>query len=229
MILAVMQPYIFPYLGYYQLVNRSDLFVFYDDVNYIKSGYINRNNILSNGRNLRFTVPVEKASSFKLINEHCFSSNVKKILDTLRFSYSKAPYFHEVFPLVEKVILSKNRNVANITSQSIVEVFKYLGVEQKFVFSNSILFDRSLSAQDKLLSMCKIVGADEYCNSIGGRSLYNQSDFNQRNIDLTFMGMDEVTYLQGKNEFVRNLSMIDVLMWNSKSRVISFLEKYSIS
>ncbi|HCR3455045.1 TPA: WbqC family protein, partial [Proteus mirabilis] len=98
MILAVMQPYLFPYIGYYQLAYHSDMFIFYDDVNYIKGGYINRNNILTKNGPQLFTLPVKKASSFKKINELFYQEDTRKILTSISQAYSKAPYFTSVFP-----------------------------------------------------------------------------------------------------------------------------------
>jgi len=129
MILAVMQPYLFPYIGYYQLAYHSDFFIFYDDVNYIKNGYINRNTILTkNGRQL-LTIPVNKASSFTKINELEFSSNVGKALASVTQAYSKAPYFSAVYPIIEQILTAENRSVSQMASRSVIEVFKYLKLD----------------------------------------------------------------------------------------------------
>lgn len=115
MIVGVMQPYLFPYLGYFQLVHHCDKFVFYDDVNYIKGGYVNRNNILCNSKKQLFTLPVEKASSFKKINELSFQRNPKKIIRTIEQAYSKSTYFDEVMPLVDMYQFRKQECSHNST------------------------------------------------------------------------------------------------------------------
>lgn len=226
--LAVMQPYLFPYIGYYQLAYYADTFIFYDDVNYIKGGYINRNNILVNGVAQRFTWPVEKQSSFKKINELEFSKNTRKILSTIRQSYSKAPFFLDVFPIVESVLQPADFNVAKVTSLSIVKVFEYLGIEREFIYSSQLSYDRELSAQDKLFEMCSIFGATDYCNASGGIDLYSKNDFIEKGINLHFLKSHHLIYKHQAPEFIPFLSILDVLMFNDKKTAIGLLSKYEL-
>lgn len=228
MVVGVMQPYLFPYLGYYQLVFHCDKFVFYDDVNFIKGGYINRNNILSNGKKQLFTMPVEQASSFKKINDLSFQPNTKKIIKSIEQAYSKAPYFNEVMPLVSRVLNSNNRNVSSIASFSVIAIFEYLQLEKDFYFSSQLDYNREQAAANKLYAICDLFGADKYCNSLGGQKLYSKKCFLENGIDLSFISMGAINYQQCKNEFVEGLSMIDVLMWNSKKEVIKLLTEYRL-
>lgn len=229
MILAVMQPYLFPYIGYYQLAYHSDFFIFYDDVNYIKNGYINRNTILTkNGRQL-FTIPVKKASSFTKINELEFDANVKKVLASLSQAYSKAPYFSAVYPMIEKILCAENRSVSSIASNSIIEVFKYLNLDFSYAYSSMLEYDRSQSAPDKLYQFCNIYKADHYTNTIGGQALYDKSEFSQRNIKLQFIKNQSCSYPQFNSQaFEENLSMIDILMNTSPEEIITLLGKYYV-
>jgi len=98
--LAIMQPYFLPYIGYFQLINAVDKYVIYDDVNFIKGGWINRNKILLNGAELRINLPIEGASSFKKINEINVGKNRDKLILTVNQAYKKAPYYNDVFPLL---------------------------------------------------------------------------------------------------------------------------------
>lgn len=225
---AVMQPYLFPYLGYYQLASAVDKFVFYDDVTFIKGGYINRNNILSNGKAQRFTIPVPGMSSNTLINQLNFDKNVKKTLKTIGQSYKKAPYFEYVFPLVESVLNDENRSVEYICAKSISLVFKYLEIQKQFYFSSELDYNRDLPAADKLIAMASIVKSTDYINSPGGRLLYDKKYFSEKEINLSFIESEEYQYSQNTNEFVPHLSMIDVLMWNSKEQVVDLLTKYKL-
>jgi hypothetical protein len=225
---AVMQPYLFPYLGYYQLVNAVDKFVFYDDVTFIKGGYINRNNILSNAKAQRFTIPVPGMSSNKRINELCFDKNTKKILKTIEQSYKKAPFFEEVYPLVASVLKDDNRSVENICSKSITTVFEYLGIKKSFHFSSELEYNRDLSAADKLIAMSDVLGSKSYSNSPGGKSLYDKEYFSSKGVALSFIEIEQYEYAQNSTEFIPHLSMIDVLMWNSKEEVIELLTKYKL-
>ncbi|WP_426578381.1 WbqC family protein [Xenorhabdus stockiae] len=230
MILAVMQPYLFPYIGYYQLAYHCDEFIFYDDVNYIKGGYINRNNILTkNGKQL-FTIPVNQASSFKKINELEFSNNVKKVLVTIQQAYSKAPYFDAAYPIIEKILLSENRNVAKITSNSIIEIFNYLELPFKYEFSSNIDYDRGLDAKNKLFSFCKLYNAQKYTNTMGGKSLYNKDEFKNKNIELSFIETGNIIYTQfNSDKFESNLSIIDLLMNVDKEKIIKLLGIYHVN
>lgn len=226
--LAVMQPYVFPYLGYYQLCHSVDKFVFYDDVNYIKQGYINRNTILNNGQPLRFTIPVPNASSFKKIKELEFSDDVRKTLETIKQSYSKCLNFIDVFPIIESVLLQKDRRISNLCSLSIEMVFRYLGLEKKFYLSSEITYDRDASAADRLISIAGVLNCSEYINAIGGVELYDKGYFLERGLNLQFIKMNPVSYTQLSNDFVANLSIIDVLMNCSKREILAMLNEYSL-
>ncbi|PTO51476.1 hypothetical protein CWN94_21275 [Vibrio splendidus] len=225
---AVMQPYLFPYLGYYQLVNSVDKFIFYDDVTFIKGGFINRNNILSNGRAQRFTLPVPGLSSNVLINQLSFDKNVKKALKTIEQNYRKAPYFQDVYPIIERVLNSEDRSVEQICAKSVIVVFEYLDISKSFCFSSRLEYNRELSAAEKLVSMARIFKSSNYINSIGGKALYNKDYFSSQDIKLQFIKTKDYKYYQKSDEFVPNLSMIDVLMYNSKSDVIKLLNKYEL-
>ncbi|MFG0739812.1 WbqC family protein [Proteus terrae] len=227
MTLAIMQPYLFPYIGYYQLAYHSDIFIFYDDVNYIKSGYINRNNILTKNGPQLFTLPVIKASSFKKINELYFQEDVRKILASISQAYSKAPYFSFIYPIIEKVLTDKNRNVAHIASSSIIEIFKYLEIDFKYNYSSLMNNNKNMNAQDKLIEFCKIYNCRNYVNSVGGKKLYNKEEFLSNGINLKFIMPENVHYIQYNCEsYQQNLSIIDVLMNNSKLEVKTLLNKY---
>ncbi|WP_350594486.1 MULTISPECIES: WbqC family protein [unclassified Pseudoalteromonas] len=226
---AVMQPYLFPYLGYYQLVNAVDTFIFYDDVTYIKNGYINRNNILVNGQAQRFTVPVPGASSNILIKDLNFDPNVKKTLKTISQGYAKAPYFNDVYPIIEKILTSTERQVHTLCANSITSVFSYLGINKQFKFSSELEYNRDLPAADKLIAMAGLLNSKHYINSPGGKNLYSKEYFADKGVNLSFIEMRSVNYQQGKSEFVPYLSIIDVLMWNSKEQVKALLREYEVN
>ncbi|QBY03134.1 hypothetical protein E2K93_01560 [Thalassotalea sp. HSM 43] len=228
MTVAVMQPYLFPYIGYFQLAHHSDYFVFYDDVNFIKRGHVNRNRILNNEQALRFTLPVLKASQNAKINELFFDIDVYKLLKTISHSYSKAPFFEEIYELVERVVKDENRNVAKLASNSVKEVFEYLGLEKKFYYSSELNYDRTLSAADKLCEITKLLNDVHYCNSIGGLDLYEKEHFAQKGISLSFISTKHLSYDQKINGFVKDLSIIDVLMFNSIEDTKKLFEEYHI-
>lgn len=226
--LAVMQPYLFPYIGYFQLIYAADLFLIYDDVAYIKQGYINRNSILSPNGVTRFTIPVPGASSNKLISELAFSGDVQKIIKTIEQSYSNAPYFGDVFPMIRGALELDDRSIASICQKSFEDIFSYLGIEKKLKKTSELNYNRSASARDRLIALCHQFDADCYVNAPGGRKLYSMQDFVEKGIDLKFVGSLTVEYPQEVDEFVTNLSIIDMLMNCSPSLVIENMARYEL-
>ncbi|WP_312995536.1 WbqC family protein [Leclercia sp.] len=210
--ISIMQPYLFPWVGYFQLIAQSDTFVLYDDASFIKQGYINRNSILSDGQVQRFTVPVPGASIHKRIGELCFSSEVGKILKMLKQSYSKAKYFQDVMPMIESVFILRDRDITACCETAINGIFEYLGKEKNIIRSSSLDYDRSQNAENKVLDICRALMATKYVNSIGGRQLYNSENFAAKGVVLKFLQTKMISYYQGCYDFVPNLSIIDVLM-----------------
>src|SRR5690606_17868434 len=178
--LAVMQPYLFPYIGYFQLIYAADLFLIYDDVAYIKRGFVNRNNILAPSGVTRFTVSVPGASQNKLFSDLQFSKDVDKVLKTIEHSYSNAPYFEDVFPLIRGALELDDRSIASVCQKSFEDIFSYLGLEKQFQKTSELDYDRSASARDRLIALCQQFGADCYINAPGGRKLYTKHDFAEK-------------------------------------------------
>lgn len=226
--LAVMQPYLFPYIGYYQLAYEVDKFVFYDDVNFIKGGYINRNNILINGKKSLFTIPVLGGSPNKLISELNFDKNVTKQLKTIEQAYSKAPHFSAVFPMIQSVFLSEDRSISEMAGLSIKLVFDYLDIKREFLLSSQIENDKSCDAKDRLIDMSKLLECEHYINSPGGKELYQKAYFSEHGIELGFIESNLPVYKQGVYKFIPYLSMIDVLMWCSKDEIKLLLADYKV-
>jgi hypothetical protein len=226
--LGIMQPYFFPYIGYWQLMNIVDTFVIYDDVTFIKQGYINRNNILSKDKVQLITLELNGASSNKLINEIDIGKNSKKILKTISQNYSKAPYFKVVYPMLEEILLQPKVKLSQYIGNSLITVAKYLEMDTKFLYSSDIDKKNSLKAQDKVIEINKQVGATTYINAIGGKELYVKEDFLENNIELQFLKTDDFMYKQFEGEFIPYLSIIDLMMFNSKEEVKTILHKYSL-
>ncbi len=224
-----MQPYFFPYIGYFQMIKAVDTFVFYDDVNFIKNGWINRNKILINGQASYFTLQLKDASSFKLINEISFSDNRNKLLKSIAVSYSKAPYFKDVFEMIERSFDVEVLNVASVAINSIIQVTKFLNLNTNFEISSEKYADtRGMNRTHRLIEICKRRDASTYINVIGGAVLYDKSFFKENGIELTFIKSKEIVYNQFKNDYVPWLSIIDVLMFNSVEEVLIMLDLYEL-
>lgn len=228
MTLAIMQPYLFPYIGYWQLINAVDTFVIYDDVNFIKQGYINRNSILSNGKSQIITLELIGASSNKIINEIEVGNNREKLLKTIKQNYTKAPCFDKVYPIIENIINQNEKNLAKFIGYSLERICEYLEVDTKFIYSSNIKKDNTLKAQDKVIDICKNLNAKKYINAIGGQELYSKEIFRKNDIELNFLKTELVEYKQFKNDFVPYLSIIDILMFNSKNEIKNMLDRYEL-
>lgn len=221
-----MQPYLFPYIGYFQLINAVDTFVIYDDVNYINRGWINRNNVLINGEKKLFTISLKEVSQNKLINEIEICDDFQKLLKTLRLNYSRAPFFNEVYPMVEKIISFENKRLSEFILHSLLEITLYLKIKKDFILSSNLQKDNTLKGQEKIINICETLNATTYVNAIGGTELYNKDDFNNHKIKLLFIKTEISSYKQYINEFIPALSIIDVLMFNSKDEANKMLNKY---
>ena len=228
--LAIMQPYFFPYLGYWQLLGAVDKYVIYDDVTYIKGGWINRNSILLNGERHLITIPLENASSFKKIKDTEIVKNEKvisKLIKTIEMAYKRAPYFNEVMPMISN-LLKNNSNITQLNYNTALELKKYFDLKTEILLSSQIAKNDDLKGQDKVIHINKILNADIYYNAIGGMELYSTSEFKKNGIELKFLEMNNIEYKQFDNQFVPYLSIIDVLMFNSKKEVQNLLNKYSL-
>ncbi len=177
-----MQPYLFPYLGYFQLINAVDVFVIYDDVQYIKNGWINRNRILSNRDPILFTFGVKKDAMTMRINQRFYSedtynSTKKKFLKTLFISYHKAPYFKEVNELVTEILSYEDFNVSKFNVNCLRMVCDYMSISTPFISSSSLEKEKELKAQDAVIEINKLLGSHCYINAIGGMELYSPKIF----------------------------------------------------
>jgi hypothetical protein len=231
MTLAIMQPYLFPYVGYFQLIRAVDRFVVYDDVAFINRGWINRNKLLVGGKENLFTVPLREASQNKLIYEIEVEANPKwreKLLRTIEQSYKKAPYFVPVFALTSEVLLGPETRIGDLATQSLRRVSEYLELSTEFIETSRVYGNEHLRAQDRILDICQREGADHYINTSSGEALYDRGEFARHGIRLTFIRPKPVEYPQFGGEFVPWLSILDVLFFNSPEHVRSLLDAYEL-
>lgn len=229
---GIMQPYFFPYIGYWQLINTVDHFVLYDDVNYIKRGWINRNQILINGQSHFINLKLQNASQNKLINNieilGDYEYNHKKIISSIEINYKKAPYYTEVVKLLEDIIDHKEKNLAKYLEYGIKCICNYLSIRTEILVSSEISKDNTLKGQDKILEICRKIGCSTYINPIGGQTLYSRESFRNEGMELLFIKSGEITYKQFHHTFVPNLSIIDVMMFNSKEKISEMLKRYEL-
>jgi hypothetical protein len=225
--LAIMQPYLFPYLGYFHLIRAVDAFVLYDDVNFIKGGWINRNFILANGDKQLITLPLQGASPNKLIDQVEIGGQ-HKILQSIRHSYGKAPHFDAVYPILEDILAQQEKNLARFLDYQLRSVCAYLGLNPQWHISSGLKKDTELRGQDKVLALCEELGATHYINVPGGKELYDRKSFERKGMRLSFIQPRPVEYRQTGKAFVPNLSIIDVMMFNDLDQCSKLLEEYDL-
>ncbi len=229
--LAIMQPYFFPYIGYFQLVNAVNKFVFFDDANFITRGWIQRNKFLIGGEPRLVGIPLKNASQNKLICDVEVDDAQpwrEKFLRTIELAYRKAPQFATVFPLVAKIATSGETKIATLAAMSVKAVAEFLGFTTEFVATSRIYRNQILKAEHRILDICQREQATDYVNPIGGRELYRRCDFATRNIRLHFLEAKPLTYQQFNGHFTPWLSTIDALMFNDKERTRSLLQEFTL-
>ena len=215
---AIMQPYFFPYIGYWQLMSAADQFVIYDNIQYTKKGWINRNRYLRNKGAETFTLPLKSGSDFLEVRERFLSDDFnvqgKKILRKIESAYMKAPNFEEGYCLFKSCIEYKDTNLFNFIFHSISKIKTYLGISTELVISSSINCDHSLKMEKRIQAICGALSATEYLNPTGGSELYSRDDFQSRGIELLFQKVGPVIYQQFDGNFVPGLSILDLIMFN---------------
>lgn len=229
---ASMQPYLFPYLGYMQLIHAVDKFVILDDVQYINKGWINKNRLLVNGKSSNFVFSLKADSPHIDINKRYFSEQIdcckEKLLKTATLAYKKAPYFRETISVMEHIVNNPERNVAKYVENSIFELCHHLQINSEILISSELDKDNEKKGQALMINICKRCKGDVYINAIGGQALYAHEIFRSQGIELYFIQMNEIVYKQYSNEFIPNLSIIDVLMFNGKKDTVKLLDKYKL-
>ncbi len=230
---AIMQPYLFPYIGYFHLIEASDVFVFYDDVNYIKRGWINRNRILLEGAPSTFTVPITNASQNSLIKDTqtCIDDKwCKKFFGMVHHAYNKAPFYQDTLEILHMVLDHRNGPISDLAIISIVEVYKYLGEQFTFKKSSESSPDtRTLGRAQRLCEITQKIGYASYVNASGGKSLYNKPQFKELGIELSFVSSNDITYPQFEDDYVPWLSIIDVLMFNDREATKKLLTEFTVA
>jgi hypothetical protein len=227
--LAIMQPYFLPYIGYFQLIAAADVFIVYDNIKYTKKGWINRNRLLSNGTDAWFTLPLKQAPDVCLIDQRELSASFDpaKLLRQFKGAYAHAPYFTPTHTLLEGIVGHLDKQLFGYLHHSIVALCDYLGIRTAIRVSSAIDIDHSLKGQDKVLALCRALGASTYINLIGGTALYDHPSFREQGIELRFIRALPCEYAQFAAPFVPWLSLIDMLMFNGREVVRDvFLKRF---
>ena len=225
--ITIMQPYFLPYLGYFQLINIADKFVVYDNVQYIKRGWINRNRYLLNNKDNYFIIPVKKFLHQQKIIEINISKNYdrEKMLRKFYNAYNKAPYFEETYKLLTKIIKFPSQNLFEYTFFSISTICKYLNIKTKILISSKINYNHKLKSENKVIDICNSLNGTIYINPEGGKKIYKKENFKKFKLHLKFLYTEDFKYKQfDEKTFITKLSIVDILMFNSKKKVKEIID-----
>jgi len=228
---AIMQPYFFPYAGYFQLLMAADVFVLLDDIQYIQRGWINRNRILLNGEPFGIVRSVVAASHRLAINERFYTDDARgdaKLLRLIDNAYRRAPHFERVFALVSEILASQQRNVAAFNAELVRRVAAELELPASIRCSSELSIDRALRGVDRVIAICRMLGADRYINPSGGTTLYRDENFEANGLELRFLRPLLPEYPQFGAPHVGSLSIIDVMMFNSGAALSGLLNSYEL-
>lgn len=214
---AIMQPYLFPYIGYFQLINHVDDFVVYDDIEYTKKGWINRNRFLGPNGPASFTLPIKSDPDTANIKDRHVSTDfdAKKLLRRFHGAYAKAPYFTPTFDLLAHAIDAPSVNLFDFIYNALKLTCNYLGLETTLKVSSEIADFSEYRKEARVIAICSKLAATQYINPQNGMSLYNPETFAAQGIELSFLIPEFREYDQLSPNFAEGLSIIDVLMFNS--------------
>ena len=229
MIIAANQPYFLPYISYWQLINAADVFYIGDNYNYIKRGWINRNRILYRGAPEFFGIAVSKASSFNMICElHIADTDKYHKMNKLYEAYHKAPYYENGIQLVEEILDSEEEILSEFLISSIKTICRYLEIDTSLHRTSELEGNDAFKREERIYDICHRLGADMYINPIGGKALYDVKEFAGQGIDLKFLNTGNISYRQFGDQFVEKLSILDVIMFNSKDEIREMLGHYEL-
>jgi WbqC-like protein family len=229
-IIGIMQPYFFPYIGYFQLISHCNVFVFHDDVRYIKGGWINRNRIVNNDGPFWITLPVLRAPHEFLINERYYSTDSEsrnRLLRRIAAAYRTAPRFSDIYPLAEEIMGFAETNVAAFNIQLIRRIAAHLKIKTPCVVSSQLPKNNSLAGQERVIEICRVLSATHYVNLIGGRELYDSDVFSRAGLKLGFL-KPAVLCSAAANDSAMPLSILDDLMHTEEETLTNALKNYKI-
>lgn len=218
-----MQPYLFPYVGYFQLMNAVDRWIAFDEIQFIDKGWINRNRILHPDpvKEWQFlTVPLSKRGQFDKICNISIKEEIdwrSQIFGKLTMYKKKAPHYNETIDFIHDCFDTKETNLALFVIDILRKTANYIGIETQIEVQSKINLDLGNIEHPGqwALRICEKLGASEYLNPSGGVEIFKQHEFNNAGIKLSFWESKLLPYYQGRDGFISGLSVIDLLMWNS--------------
>lgn len=232
--ISIMQPYYFPYLGYFGLIKHTDEFILFDTPQYIRHGWINRNRILKQKEGwLYIKVPLKSHSRETAIKDIRIdnSKDWKALtLSQLEAYKKRAPYYNEVIDTINELFSKPTNDITQLNKDCIMAVCRYLGIEREFpIFSQmDIKIDKPSSPDEWALNICRALNINEYWNPPGGMDFFDKSKYDTYGVNLRFHTQILKPYNQKRTDFEAGLSIIDVMMFNSPKEINNMLDMYEL-
>jgi len=212
---VILQSNYLPWKGYFDLINDADIFVYYDEVQYTKNDWRNRNKIYTINGEQWITIPISKEAVKQKISEALITDKFWQELHfkSIYLAYKRAPYFHQLEPLINEVYIDKKwDSLSNLNRFLIEKISKMIGINTQFVDSKN--FDLSSERTERLISILKQLNATEYISGPAAKNYLQNSEniFSENNIQLTYKNYSNYpTYKQLNNTFSHNVSIIDLI------------------
>ncbi len=228
--LAIMQPYFFPYIGYYSLIKNTDKFIIFDTVQFIRHGWIERNRILKPKEGWQYIqAPLIKHRRETIINEIEIRNTEpwrEKIIAQLQHYKKNAPYFSECMDVVNSCLSLQTDSIVKLNEHILRLTCQYLNLDFNCeIFSEmDIQIDHVKEADEWALNISKFVGANEYINTPGGKDFFDREKYLQKKIELTFLGNNVMQYKQRRPIFEPGLSIIDLMMFNDVATINTMID-----
>ena len=232
-----MQPYFLPYLGYFQLMNAVDKWIVFDNIQYIRHGWINRNRILSPNLEKEWkyiSIPLKKYSQSTLITQieiNKDNNSIDSILGGLSYyKRIKAPFYKDTITFIKPLIQNEHKFISELNINLMNNIADLLDIKTKFTISSKegFEFKENMESDDWALEISKKIGASTYINPIGGIELFDKEKYKSEGIEIKFLKTNNIIYKQSRRDFVPFLSMIDVMMFNPIEKIKEMLNKYEL-
>jgi hypothetical protein len=233
--IAIMQPYFMPYIGYFQLIKHTDLFILFDDVQYIRHGWLNRNRILKPEKDWQYIIaPLQKHNQTDLIKDIKVQKQKEwkfKIFRQIEHYKKKSPFYLQTVSILEQCFSNEEDSITKLNANILQKICDYIEIPFNFKISSEENYNYSnvSDAGEWALRICEQIGATTYLNPLGGKELFDTKKFNDSNIGLCFLNPGDISYSQRRNGVIEtSLSIIDVLMFNSPEQIKQLLNKCEI-
>jgi len=230
MVVAAMQPYFFPYIGYFQLMAACDLFVIRDDAQFIAGGWVNRNRILVGGMPRWITMPVARAPHHLPIKAREYLLDhplARRIRRRIVAAYEGAPYFAATMVTIDEALSCQDANVAEYNTRLLAMLARRLGINTPVCMASGI-GSTQLRGEQRVIEICIQVEASTYVNPVGGAHLYDRTHFAEFGVMLRFLRSCAPAYRQFGDASVSSLSVIDVMMFNDASSIAEMIRAYHL-